>query len=281
MSAFSGKIVIVTGAASGIGKAAALEMARRGAVLVLADRDAKGLEQTSAMIAQAGGKAEALTLDVTDAVAVEKMVLDTAAKHGRLDLIFNNAGIAIAGDAADMTLADWQKTIAVNLNGVVHGVAAAYPLMVKQGHGHIVSTASVAGLAPSPNLAPYAATKHAVVGLSTTLRAEGAGWGVKVSVVCPGVIWTPLVHNLEIKREKEYGFDSRDSFIEELMPFKPATPERAATVICNGIESNKAIIVITLHARIMWWTYRLCPAFAIWLNSLAMSYARKKFRKFK
>lgn len=281
MSAFSGKIAIVTGAASGIGKATALEMARRGAVLVLADRDAKGLDQTAAEIVRAGGKAEAITLDVTDAAAVEKMVSGTASKHGRLDLIFNNAGIAIAGDAADMTLADWQKTIAVNLNGVVHGVATAYPLMVKQGHGHIVSTASVAGLAPSPNLAPYAATKHAVVGLSTTLRAEGAGWGVKVSVVCPGVIWTPLVSNMEIKREKEYGFDSRDSFVEALLPFKPATPEHAATVICNGIEANKAIIVITLHARLMWWTYRLCPAFSIWIGNQIMRYSRKKYRKFK
>ena len=125
-------------------------------------------------------------VDVTDAVAVQRLVDGTVAREGRLDLLFNNAGIAVFADARDTSLEDWNRLIDVNLRGVVHGVAAAYPLMVRQGSGHIVNTASAAGLLPSPANIAYAATKHAVVGLSLTLRAEAVHHGVGVSVICPG-----------------------------------------------------------------------------------------------
>src|SRR5207248_6593438 len=117
----------------------------------------------------------------------------TRNRHGRLDLMVNNAGIGIGGETRELLLAHWDRIIDVNLRGVVHGVHAAYPVMIEQGSGHIVNTASLAGLLPSPGATPYAMTKHAVVGLSLSLRGEAAAYGVRVTAVCPGVVETPIL----------------------------------------------------------------------------------------
>jgi len=279
MEKFKDKITIITGGASGIGRAVGEEMARRGAVLVLADRNGELLEETVESINLSGGKAKAVILDVTDAGTVKTMIEDTAREYGRLDYLFNNAGIGISGEVRDLELEDWYRTFDINLRGVVHGVHAAYPIMVEQGFGHIFNTASLAGLGPVPGLAPYAATKHAVVGLSTSLRAEGAALGVKVSVVCPGVIRTPLIETLEIKNEEKLGFDSRDSMIEA-MPLKPYPVEKAARDIVAGVARNKAIIVVTGHAKLLWFLYRICPPLVIALWRWGVNDFRKKYRNF-
>ena len=174
MNVFTDKTAIITGGASGIGRAVGDELARLGAHVVLADRDGALAEAAAVSITQAGGRATAATVDVTDAAAVHQLVHDTATAYGRLDYLFNNAGVALAGEVFDMTLADWNRLIDVNLRGVVHGIAAAYPLMLQQRSGHIVNTASAAGLGPTPGFTAYAATKHAIVGLSTSLRGEAA-----------------------------------------------------------------------------------------------------------
>ena len=124
-------------------------------------------------------------LDVTDAAAVQATVDDVVARTGRLDLMFNNAGIVWGGDTELLTLDQWNAIIDVNIRGVVHGVAAAYPQMIKQGHGHIVNTASMAGLTAAGQITSYVMTKHAIVGLSLALRSEAAAHGVGVLVVCP------------------------------------------------------------------------------------------------
>jgi NAD(P)-dependent dehydrogenase (short-subunit alcohol dehydrogenase family) len=188
MTRFSGATAIVTGGASGIGRALSEALARRGAPVVVADRNADGAAEVARAIVAAGGSARSEALDVTDAAAVERLVDETAREHGRVDLMFNNAGIAIIGEETDVSLDDWRKVVDVNLWGVVHGIRAAYPRMVRQGSGHIVNTASLAGLSPAPFEISYTATKYAVVGLSRALRAEAAAHGVKVSVVCPGFI---------------------------------------------------------------------------------------------
>ena len=125
--------------------------------------------------------------------AVEGLVADVVDRHGRIDLLFNNAGIVIGGRTDEMGVEHWERVLDVNLMGVVNGVAAAYPVMVEQGHGHIVNTASTAGFAPAVLVAAYSASKHAVVGLSGALRAEAAHYGVRVSVLCPGSVDTPIL----------------------------------------------------------------------------------------
>lgn len=170
--------------------------------------------------------------------------------HARL---FNNAGIAIMGHARLMTLADWNGLIDVNVRGVVHGVAAAYPLMLRQGSGHIVNTASAAGLAPTPGLTGYAMTKHAVVGLSTSLRLEAARFGVKVSVVCPGLIDTPLKDAMRLLGAE------REAVLGELPPRILYTPAACARDILRGVARNRAIIVVTPMAKLVWFLYRCAP----------------------
>ena len=250
MGIFAEKSVIVTGGASGIGRAVSEELARRGAFVTLADVNAELLEETAGSIAEAGGRAKAAVLDVTDPEAVKKLVDDTVADHGKLDYIFNNAGVAVFGEAHTFSEKDWRRVIDTNLYGVVNGVSAAYPVMIKQGFGHIVNTASVAGLVPVPGLISYIASKFGVVGLSNALRVEGADLGVKVSVVCPGLIDTPM------KNSKLIGFD-REKMLAAAPSLLPA--EKCARVIVNGVERNKAIIVVTAEAKFFWLLQRISP----------------------
>ena len=188
---YTDAIAIVTGGGSGIGEALGKALARRGALAILADRRPSEAERVAATIRREGGRAEAHPLDVRDASAFGALVADVMARHGRLDYLFNNAGIGVAGETKDLAIDDWRAIVEVNVMGVVHGVHAAYPRMASQGFGHVVNTASMAGLMPSPMTVPYGMTKYAVVGLSRSLRAEGAHYGVRVTALCPGVIRTP------------------------------------------------------------------------------------------
>ena len=185
---YQGKTAIVTGGASGIGRALSEELARRGARVVIADRQT----ELAAEIADTIPDARAVPLDVRDADAFAEAVGEVAQREGRVDLLFNNAGIGIGGEIRNHQLADWTDTFDVNLLGVVHGIQAAYPVMIAQGGGHIVNTASMAGLVAMGNLAAYSATKHAVVGISKALRIEGRALGVRCSVLCPGAIATQI-----------------------------------------------------------------------------------------
>ncbi|WP_262403074.1 SDR family oxidoreductase [Actinomadura sp. CNU-125] len=169
-------IAIVTGGASGIGRAIATSLVARGDTVVVTDIDEGGAKAVADRLNTLGrGKAASARLDVTDADAVSELYAGVKDEHGRLDRVFNNAGIAVGGLAEELSLDHWNRAIDINLKGVIHGVNAAYPIMLKQGNGHIVNTASLAGLVPMPVGIPYTATKHAVVGLSLGLRAEPPG----------------------------------------------------------------------------------------------------------
>lgn len=259
MSMYKDKIAIITGAGSGIGRGLGEEMARRGSHVVVSDVSSERIDETREAIEKAGGKVSALTLDVCDYGAVKKMVDDTVAEHGRIDYIFNNAGIATGGEARDITIEDWHEVLDVNLNGVINGVATAYPIMAKQGFGHVVNTASVEGLIPFPGTIAYVASKYAVVGLSNTLRLEGKSLGVKVSVVCPGHIKTKIFHDakmVNLDREKAIG---------PMTNAPGLTSDQCALVILSGVEKNKAIIPVTAFAHIIWRLARISPGFVFWL----------------
>ena len=148
------KVAIVTGGGSGIGEAVCLELARRGARVVVADIDGDGAKRVAAAVAEGGGRATASRADVSQERDIRRLVQETAAAYGRLDYQFNNAGIAIGGDARDLTLDQWRRVLDVDLYGVLYGTLAAYPIMAGQGFGHIVNTSSAAGLVPTPLNAP-------------------------------------------------------------------------------------------------------------------------------
>ena len=269
MRAFRDKVAIVTGAASGIGKALSEQLASHGATVVLTDVNESLLAQTTNAIS---GKVSSAVVDVTDAAAVKKCVDDTVASEGRIDYIFNNAGIAIICEVADMSLDDWYRILDINLRGVVHGIHAAYPIMIEQGFGHIVNTASVAGLAPAPTFTAYTATKHAVVGLSRALRAEAKSHGVNVSVLCPGFIDTSIAQNATV-----VGFD-RDKLTTE-NPFKFYTADYCAKHALKGVAKNKQDIVITVHGKNMYRMQRFFPGLVEFIGSKQVSTARKKMKR--
>ena len=243
----TGQVAIVTGGGSGIGEGLCLELARRGAQVVVADVNGADAERVAAAIADHGGQATASTVDVAREEDVRRLVEDTASAHGRLDYLFNNAGIAIGGDARDLTLDHWQRVLDVDLFGVLHGMRAAYPIMARQGFGHIVNTSSADAFFPHPGNAPYCTAKHALVGLSLSLRLEGADLGVKVSCVCPGFVRTNIYRNVElVNRVLPPGVT-----LEKLTgaPTRMMEPSRAAQVILDGVARNRALIVFPASIR--------------------------------
>jgi NAD(P)-dependent dehydrogenase (short-subunit alcohol dehydrogenase family) len=195
---FTGKIALITGAGNGIGRAAALGFASRGATVVVVDRDRTGGEATAGILRQRGGQALFVPADVTQSADVQNYVKATLDCYGAIDCFYNNAGIE--GSVAPTAEYDedmFDRVMAVNVKGVFLGMRHVLPVMIKQGRGSVVNTASVAGLVASPGMPAYVASKHAVIGLTKTAAGEVARAGVRVNAVCPGPIDTRMIHALE------------------------------------------------------------------------------------
>ena len=261
-------VALVTGGASGIGRALCEKLAADGVIAVIADINVGGAAAVAAAIRRREGRAEAVALDVSREEEVQQAVSNVVAAHGRLDYMFNNAALAIVGELRDGNVADFRRVVDVNLFGVVHGTMAAYRVMLRQGSGHIVNVSSMTGLMPTPILTAYSTTKWAIIGFSTSVRAEAAGLGVKVSVACPGLVRTDMgEHNVYWNVRKE------DHLAQ--LPLRWAIePAQAAKAILRGVARNQEIIVFPFSLRVAWWVHRACPfAFAPLLRQML-----KRFR---
>jgi NAD(P)-dependent dehydrogenase (short-subunit alcohol dehydrogenase family) len=265
LRAFNGAVAIITGGASGIGRALSEALARRGAIVVLADLQIECAQDAVTSIRANGGTASDAEVDVCDFDAVNRLVETTVKTHGRLDYMFNNAGIGILGEALHYKIADWYRVFNVHIRGVANGVQAAYPLMVAQGFGHIINTASMAGLVPSPWMVSYSAAKHAIVGLSLPLRMEAAAVGVRVSVLCPGLVRTPIVEGGGKfgKLLPPLPVEQQRAFWQRLRPMwerlHPMEPDRFARKALQAIARNHGLIILPSWWKMYWWVNRLCP----------------------
>ena len=197
MDRLGGKVAVVTGAASGIGLALATALADEGMKLVLADVEEPALEAARAGLAEGGAEVLAVPTDVSDATQVEALAQATFERFGTAHVVCNNAGVGGGGQLWELTLADWQWVLGVNLWGVIHGIRSFVPRLVEQGEGHVVNTASMAGLVSAPMMGPYNVSKHGVVSISETLSSELelAGSEVGVSVLCPGWVNTRIAES--------------------------------------------------------------------------------------
>ncbi len=273
MELFGNKVAIVTGGGMGLGQALCEELARRGALVVIADINDDAAAQVACRIADSGGKARAVQVDVSKQADVARLIGATVSEFGRLDYIFNNAAIFIGGDARDLSIEQWDRVLGVNLLGVIYGTIDAYRVMVKQGYGHIVNVSSATGLIPQPGNSPYFTCKHGIVGLSLSMRFEGADLGVKVSVICPGDMKTSVYENLvvmNVPHDEVVRVSRRSHF-----PVRQLSAEDAARAILRGVSRNQALIVFPLEVRWIWRIYRALPSLIYWISVRRMRMFRK------
>jgi NADP-dependent 3-hydroxy acid dehydrogenase YdfG len=259
-SSVSGKVAFVTGGASGIGAALTTKLVDEGAEVWIADRQIDAAQELAQRLNSGGAKAHAIELDVRNYSSFERAVAEAVHQSGRIDYLFNNAGIGVGGEIDSYTLDDWNDVFDVNLRGVAHGIQAVYPIMIRQHSGHIVNTASMAGLVASPGMGSYTAAKHAVVGISKTLRIEAERHGVQVSVLCPGAIRTPILTGGKYGRHTGVSDEQLLKFWE---PFRPMAPEKFAERTLRAVLRGDAIIVVPAWWKAFWYLERLLPALSV------------------
>jgi len=233
-------VALVTGGRGGLGRALCERLANAGMTALAVDLPGLGAD---------------VELDVTDAEAVRGAVEQVIGTHGRLDVVIANAGIGVGGVVEALPAAAWSRSSAVNLGGAINVLRAVYPTMIEQRRGHLVFVSSLAGLVPTPLLVPYAMTKHAIVGLSTSLRSEAARYGIGVTAVCPGPIDTGFLDTGGSVGVVE-GVDIRRYLTRAAG--RAITPEAVAAATLRGIRHNRAVVAPG-RAGLIWRAARLSP----------------------
>jgi NAD(P)-dependent dehydrogenase (short-subunit alcohol dehydrogenase family) len=259
----SGARCLITGAASGIGRATALAAAARGAELFLTDLAADGLAETAAEVERRGGRvAHCAAADVCDYEAVGALAAEIHRDHDSMDVVMNVAGVSAWGAIERLEHRHWQRMVDVNLMGPIHVLECFVPAMIAAGRGgHVVNVSSAAGLFGLPWHAAYSASKFGLRGASEVLRFDLRRHRIGVSLVCPGAVRTPLVGSVEI-----VGLDRRDPEVEKLVrrfERHAVSPERVAEKILEAIEKDRYLVFTSADVRVGYWAQRLCgPAYA-------------------
>ena len=248
MKTLDGKVVVITGAGSGIGRALALDLAARGSLLALSDVDDDGLAETVDLVKAVGARElRSDHLDVADRAAFTAYAAAVAEQFGRVNVVVNNAGVALTGDLDDLTYDDMEWIVGINFWGVVHGTKEFLPHLIASGDGHVVNLSSLFGLISMPSQSLYNATKYAVRGMTEALREEMlvAGHPVGVTSVHPGGIKTAIARNSRVSADQDKAATAK-LFDEKLAKM---TPERAAEIIIRGILRNQARVLVGLDAH--------------------------------
>lgn len=253
------KVVAITGAASGIGRALALEAFAKGARVAVSDVNEAGLAETVSLVA-GGSRVSTHVVDVRDREAMERYAREVEASHGGADIIINNAGAAARATIEDMSYEDFGFVIDVNLWGVVHGVKSFMPLLRKRPEGHIVNISSINAMVPFAKNGPYNAAKYAVLGLSETLTQELVGSTIRVTCVHPGGIQTNIARSARGVTQAEADMFGRVA---------KTTPKTAAQVILRGVERDQAQVFVGIDAKVMGLAKRLLPWWMVRAAGLA------------
>lgn len=246
-------VAVVTGAGSGLGRAIALELAGRGARVVVSDVDLEGAEQTAALVEQAGGRAWVVGCDVRQLDQVEALAVRSRELAGEVDLVVNNAGVAAGGTIGEIPIEDWQWVMDVNLWGVIHGCRAFVPAMRARKRGWVLNVASAAGFANLPKFAPYNVSKAGVIALTETLRAEGADRGIAATVLCPSFFQTNIAHAAR----------GEDPEVRQTVEWMMARSKVQATDVArsalDSLERGRLYAIPMRHARVAWVAKRIAP----------------------
>lgn len=268
---FAGKKILVTGAGSGIGRATAFLLAENRAHLILCDLNAEAVARTAALAEGLGASTETHVVDVSDWDDMQALADKVHKAHGALDILVNNAGVGLGGSFLSTPVEDWHWVLGINLMGVVHGCKLFLPAMIERGHGHVVNTASMAGYYAAPDMTAYSASKHAVMGLSESLRAEMAEHGIGVSAICPGIINTNIVSAGRMNGAT----GAAQGKIAELYRRRNYGPELVAEAIVSAIENNRAVTPVSPEAWLMYGAKRFAPGL---LDRMSRSTTMKKLR---
>lgn len=267
MKDYSGKVVAVTGAGSGIGRDVALTFASAGAKLSICDIDGDRLRSVREELTSIGCEVVAEVVDVGQAWQVEEYCEKTFREFGRVDVLVNNAGVALGGFVEDLLLEDWQWIVGANYWGVIHGCHYFYPLMIKQGGGgHVVNISSSAAFGPMPTMTAYCSTKSGVLAFSEALRLEAAMHGIGITAICPGVASTNIVHTARYRScTRRCSPDEVMKKVTRLFAWARADPARVTRAVVKGVERNKAVIPVGPEAYLLDYLPRFSRTLAIFL----------------
>jgi NAD(P)-dependent dehydrogenase (short-subunit alcohol dehydrogenase family) len=270
MDSFVGKLVLVTGAGSGIGRETARAFSSRGARIIATDIQSAGLAETQSLITSAGGSCETHVVDVGDEAGMRQLADTVLAQHGALDVLVNNAGIGAAGRFLDTKVETWDRVLNINVKGVLLGCKLFLPAMIERGRGHIVNLASMAGYFPAPDLPIYCASKYAVLGFSEALRGDMKDRGIGVSAICPGVVNTNIVATTTSEgKAAAWQGNAVDFYRKRNYP-----PSKVARAIVRAVEKNIAVLPVTPEAWFGYYLKRFFPGLARGLAAKPMPFMK-------
>lgn len=255
MKKIDGKNIVITGAASGLGRALALELAGRGCRIGIMDIDMDGSKETLQMVEQAGGRGEVYRLDVRSVAEWESAASHFFNEWGSVDVLINNAGVVCIGHVGEVSMEDWEWIFSINFWGMLNGCHTFIPLMKARGSGHIVNIASAAGLLCMQEQAPYNTTKAAIIALSETLRSELSPFRIGVTAVCPMFFKTSLLDAMRYTDEFE------SDFAHCTFDNARSTAGDVARAVVRGVEKRKLYVVPQRPGRVLWSIKRIKPGF--------------------
>lgn len=259
MQKFNDEVAVITGAGSGIGQALALSLARQGCHIALADVNADGLEATRSRLEGTAVRVSLHEVDVARREGLQQLAEAVVATHGRVSLLFNNAGVACAGSAQDTSEQDFHWLMNINFWGVINGCQVFLPLLRQQPRAHIINLSSVFGLIAMPTQAAYNASKFAVRGYSEALQQELRNSNVGVSVVCPGGVKTAIAANSRVDAVLAQKLGGTEGLVKRFNSMARTTPEQAAEIILEGVRKGRKRILVGADARAIHWIVRLFP----------------------